>query len=106
MPACCEPFFDSLGKPQGAIILFKIFKSCSVNGDKDLIIKGKKDMNIAKAMQLLGAAGYIFLSLALLSGILILTHKAEWLKFKWHMRLGIAAFILATLHVVVVMLNY
>ena len=60
MPACCEPFFDSLGKPQGAIILFKIFKSCSVNGDKDLIIKGKKDMNIAKAMQLLGAAGYIF----------------------------------------------
>jgi len=41
----------------------------------------------------------------LLSGILILTHKAKWLKLKWHMRLGIAAFILATLHVVIVMLN-
>lgn len=58
-----------------------------------------------EVIEILGLSAYIALFLALLSGVLIFTRKAKWLKLKWHMWLGIAAFVLSSLHVIIVLTN-
>ncbi|HNX82297.1 MAG TPA: hypothetical protein PKL77_09145 [Candidatus Omnitrophota bacterium] len=59
-------------------------------------------MPISKLIVPLGIAGYSCVFLAVLTGLLIFQFHLRWIKLKWHIWLGFAAFILATLHAALV----
>ncbi len=58
-------------------------------------------MKIYELLAPLGAASYIALVTAFLTGLLIFKFHARWVKLKWHIWAGILAIIFASLHLAV-----
>ncbi len=59
-----------------------------------------------EAIEILGMLAFVVLFFTLLSGVLMFMRRVKWLEFQWHMRFGIAAFILSSLHAIMALMNY
>ncbi len=58
-------------------------------------------MRLYNLLAPLGILSYIALAAAFLTGVLKFYFKIKWINFKWHVWAGIAAILLATLHMLV-----
>jgi hypothetical protein len=59
-------------------------------------------MDLGSLIKPSGMLAYSFIVLAIASAVLKMQLKVKWLTLKWHMWFGIAAFMFATLHVILV----
>ena len=63
-------------------------------------------MSVGELTVPLGIISYVFLFLAVASGLLKFKFKVRWIKADWHMWLGSAALGLATAHALIVLMYY
>lgn len=58
-------------------------------------------MKITELLGPLGAASYVALAIAFLTGILKFKFHVKWVNIKWHIWAGVLAMVLASLHLAV-----
>lgn len=59
-------------------------------------------MELSEFIEPSGMLAYFFIILAIAAALLKLKFRVSWLTMKWHMGLGLIAFVFATIHVLII----